>query len=77
MEDNENGLLSAKGAGVYCIVTVSYYSVEEDFHKADLVVSSLGDPDTPDIEFYKENPSLGEEHINYITMKHLKQIASS
>jgi len=76
IEDNENGLLAAKGAGVNCIVTVSYYSVGEDFRNADLVVSSLGDPGTPKINIYKENASLGEEHISFITLKHLKQIAS-
>ncbi len=44
VEDNRNGLLAAKGAGMYCIVTTNGYTQDEDFSGADLVVSELGDP---------------------------------
>ena len=44
VEDNRNGLLAAKGAGMYCIVTTNSYTEDEDFRGADLVVSELGDP---------------------------------
>jgi len=44
VEDNRNGLLAAKGAGVYCVVTTNGYTEDEDFREADLVVSELGDP---------------------------------
>ncbi len=44
VEDNRNGLLAAKGAGVCCLVTTNSYTEDEDFHEADLVVSELGDP---------------------------------
>ena len=44
VEDNRNGLLAAKGAGMYCIVTTNGYTEDEDFREADLVVSELGDP---------------------------------
>ncbi len=44
VEDNRNGLLAAKGAGLYCIVTTNAYTQDEDFSEADLVVSELGDP---------------------------------
>ena len=43
VEDNRNGLLAAKAAGMYCIVTTNGYSKNEDFTEADLVVSELGD----------------------------------
>ncbi|MHC4560439.1 MAG: HAD-IA family hydrolase, partial [Planctomycetota bacterium] len=43
IEDNRNGLLAAKAAGMYCIVTTNGYSKNEDFTEADLVVSELGD----------------------------------
>jgi HAD superfamily hydrolase (TIGR01509 family) len=48
IEDNRNGLLAAKGAGMYCIVTTNAYTQDEDFAEADLVVSELGDP--PDVK---------------------------
>jgi HAD superfamily hydrolase (TIGR01509 family) len=44
VEDNRNGLLAAKGAGMCCIVTTNGYTEDEDFREADLVVSELGDP---------------------------------
>jgi HAD superfamily hydrolase (TIGR01509 family) len=45
IEDSRNGLLSAVGAGLTCVVTVNGYTEQEDFSEAVLVVSSLGDPD--------------------------------
>jgi HAD superfamily hydrolase (TIGR01509 family) len=47
VEDSRNGLLSASGAGLACVITVSEYSAGEDFSEAPLVVSSLGDPSEP------------------------------
>lgn len=44
VEDNRNGLLAAKGAGMHCVVTTNEYTEDEDFAEADLVVSELGDP---------------------------------
>jgi HAD superfamily hydrolase (TIGR01509 family) len=44
IEDNRNGLLAAKGVGMYCVVTTNGYTQDEDFSEADLVVSELGDP---------------------------------
>ncbi len=48
VEDSRNGLLAAKAAGMYCIVTTNGYTKDEDFSEADLVVSELGDE--PDIQ---------------------------
>ena len=47
IEDSRNGLLAAQAAGLTCVVTVSGYSVHEDFSTAPLVVSSLGDAAEP------------------------------
>ncbi|HEY3345836.1 MAG TPA: HAD-IA family hydrolase [Anaerolineaceae bacterium] len=47
VEDSRNGLEAAVGAGVRCLVTLSSYTVDEDMHEADLVVSDLGDPGHP------------------------------
>jgi HAD superfamily hydrolase (TIGR01509 family) len=44
VEDNRNGLLAAKGTGVWCVVTTNEYTQDEDFTEADLVVPELGDP---------------------------------
>ena len=45
VEDSGNGLRSAVGAGLRTVVTVSGFTRGEDFAGAELVVSSLGDPD--------------------------------
>jgi len=45
VEDSRNGLEAAIAAGLRCVVTVNGYTEAEDFSEAQLVVSSLGDPD--------------------------------
>lgn len=44
IEDSRNGLLSAVGAGLTCVVTINDYTADEAFDEAVLVVNSLGDP---------------------------------
>jgi HAD superfamily hydrolase (TIGR01509 family) len=48
VEDSRNGFLAAQAAGMHCIVTTNGYTEHEDFSRADLVVSELGD--SPDIQ---------------------------
>ncbi len=42
LEDSVNGLRAAKAAGLFTIVTPSYWTSDEDFTGADLVLPSLG-----------------------------------
>lgn len=44
VEDMVIGLQAAKAIGMKCIITRSYYSRNDDFSGADLVVDSLGEP---------------------------------
>lgn len=46
-EDSENGLRSSLGAGLKTLVTVNDYTLEHDFTGAAVVLSDLGEPDTP------------------------------
>lgn len=48
VEDSRNGLLAAKAAEMYCVVTTNGYTKDEDFTEADLVVHELGEP--PNVE---------------------------
>ena len=41
IEDSNMGLVAAKKAGMRCVVTTSKFTMDEDFSKADLVVSDL------------------------------------
>lgn len=43
IEDSNNGLRSALGAGMHCVITTSTYTWNEDFTGADLVLPELGD----------------------------------
>ena len=73
VEDTRNGLLAAKAAGMNCIVTPSFYSFNEDFTEADLVVSSLGEPRSSEIRIIKSNNKLSQ-NISCITIGDLKRL---
>ncbi len=45
LEDSDNGLESAIAAGLKTIITVNNYTAKQDFRRAALVVSDLGEPD--------------------------------
>jgi HAD superfamily hydrolase (TIGR01509 family) len=45
VEDSKNGVAAAKAAELQTIVTTNPYTEKEDVSAADIVVSSLGDPD--------------------------------
>ncbi len=47
IEDSRNGLLAAKAAGMYCLVTQSTYTVEEDLKEADRIVPDLDNNGNP------------------------------
>lgn len=47
IEDSENGIRSATGAGLHVIATPSFYSAGQDFSGSLAVVSDLGDPGRP------------------------------
>ena len=47
LEDSDNGLEAAIAAGLKTIVTVNNYTENQDFSRATLVVSDLGEPAQP------------------------------
>ncbi|PSH02729.1 MAG: haloacid dehalogenase [Acidobacteria bacterium] len=50
IEDSRNGMLAAYAACIPVVVTISEFTVDEDFSDAELVVDSLGDPNGPRTE---------------------------
>jgi HAD superfamily hydrolase (TIGR01509 family) len=46
-EDSAIGVLAAKAAGLYTVATPSLWTIGQDFSAADLVLTSLADPDCP------------------------------
>ena len=47
IEDSNNGVRAAKAAGIFTIVTPSYWTRNEDFSAADLVLPTLGSQTRP------------------------------
>ncbi|HEX6565127.1 MAG TPA: HAD-IA family hydrolase, partial [Chthoniobacterales bacterium] len=45
VEDSRNGLLAAAAAGIRTVVTTSYFTADENFDEAVLVLDSLGEPE--------------------------------
>ncbi len=71
VEDSRNGLVSATGAGLPCLVTVNGYTREENFDEAVLVVSEVGDPGRPPVEVLA-NPA-GVEVGHHVTLDVLRE----
>jgi HAD superfamily hydrolase (TIGR01509 family) len=46
-EDSAIGVRSAKAAGLFTVATPSLWTIGQDFESADLVLTSLADPDKP------------------------------
>lgn len=45
IEDSRNGVLAAKAAGLSVVATTNVYTAKEDLSAAEIIVTSLGDPD--------------------------------
>ena len=72
IEDSANGLQAALAAGLTTVVTVSSYTVDEDFAGAALVVSSLGDPGGPATEVLSDPAGIRPQP--YVRLEHLAAI---
>ena len=47
LEDSENGLRAARGAGLRTVITTNDYTRDQDFTDAELVLDHLGEPGRP------------------------------
>lgn len=74
IEDSRNGLVAAIAAQFHTLVTVSSYTAQEDFHEAILVVSNLGDPNSP--MQILANRSFAKPK-DYITLKDIQDCLST
>jgi HAD superfamily hydrolase (TIGR01509 family) len=63
IEDSENGLRAALGAGLRCLITVNGYTEAEDFSGASLVVSDLGEPGQPVRILANRSPAAPEQYV--------------
>jgi HAD superfamily hydrolase (TIGR01509 family) len=69
VEDSRNGVLAAKAAGMNIVATTNVYTEREDLSNADIVVTSLGDPDGE-----KGTLKQGGEGMDYDGVLRLEQL---
>lgn len=77
VEDSQNGVEAAKGAGLPCLVIPSSYSLDHDFSLADLVVDELGDPGVPTRVLFNPHRIEVGEVIGVETLRRLHQRATA
>jgi HAD superfamily hydrolase (TIGR01509 family) len=69
IEDSRNGVLAAKAARLYIVATTNVYTEKEDLSDADIIVTSLGDPDGE-----KGVLKKGDEGLDYDGVLHVDQV---
>ncbi len=75
LEDSGNGWLSARDAGLKCVVTVNDYTANQDFDGADLVVSEFGEVERDAVKVLVNKHGLNDVH--HVTLAHLQAIAEA
>ena len=68
VEDSRNGMLAGDSAGIPVLVTISIYTKDEEFDKASLVVSCLGDEDGERGTLIAGSPVPGYEGVLSLPM---------
>lgn len=72
LEDSENGLQSAQGAGLKTMITVNDYTRDQDFRGAALVLDHLGESDQA-FSILSDESSLAHGH-HYVNIELLRNI---
>ena len=72
VEDNHNGYLASRNAGMKTVITTNEYTENEDFASAELVVNELGDPGCAPVKIAQCIMDLGNP--SYITIDHIAQL---
>ncbi len=62
-EDSRNGVLAARAAGLNIIATTNIYTAREDLSDADIIVTTLGDPDGEKGELKKGDAGLDYDGV--------------
>ncbi len=69
IEDSRNGVLAAKAAGLHIVATTNGYTEKEDLSDADIIVTTLGDPDSEQGKLTRAGKTLafdGVLHVNQV-----------
>jgi len=63
IEDSRNGVIAAHSAGLNIVATTNIYTASEDLSDADIIVTTLGDPDGEKGELKKGGEGLAYDGI--------------
>ena len=69
IEDSRNGVLAAEAAGLFIVATTNIYTENEDLSDADIIVTTLGDPDG-EMGVLKK----GDDRLDYDGVLHVNQV---
>jgi len=69
IEDSRNGVLAANAAGLNIVATTNIYTASENLSDADIIVTTLGDPDGE-----KGELKQGDSSLDYDGVLHLDQL---
>ncbi|HIQ41084.1 MAG TPA: HAD family hydrolase [Sulfurivirga caldicuralii] len=73
-EDSENGIRSAKEAGLATIITINDYTRDHNFSNAELVLDHMGEPDRPFTVL--QGDAQGHHYLNMELVKRVHQQAN-
>jgi beta-phosphoglucomutase-like phosphatase (HAD superfamily) len=71
-EDSANGLRAAQAAGLWTVITPTYWTEDSDLESADLLLPSLGDPAHP----LPSEPGRQLQHAAWLGLDELVQIVN-
>jgi len=70
-EDSANGMLAARAAGAFAVVTPTRWTMAQDFSGADLLLRSLGDADSP--LHPSDAETVGAEELGLAQLRRLRE----
>jgi len=73
VEDSRSGLVAAKSAGLKCVVTYNYYTEDQDFSAAELVVTEFG-TDDHEGNVIRSSKVAGLDSADRIDLAHLQML---
>jgi HAD superfamily hydrolase (TIGR01509 family) len=66
IEDSRNGVLAAQAAGMHIVATTNGYTEKEDLSPADIIVSSLGEPEGEKGVLRKDGKGLAFDGVLHV-----------
>ncbi|MBW2652336.1 MAG: HAD-IA family hydrolase [Deltaproteobacteria bacterium] len=66
VEDSRVGVLAAKAAGMNVVATTNVYTENEDLSDADIIVTSLGDPEGEKGELKKADRAIDYDGVLHV-----------